>query len=176
MSASNLPVNMNLSIDYSNKPLNEIWLAGGCFWGVDAYMRRVSGVAVTSVGYANGNTENPTYEQVCHQGTGHAETVYIKYDPDRISLDSLLQEFFFIIDPTTRNHQGGDIGTQYRSAIYYKNPEDLEIIQNAIKKEQMKYKKPIIIEVKLIEKYYLAEEYHQSYLEKNPNGYCHIKF
>ena len=146
MSKSKLPENPNRSIDYPNKPLKEIWLAG-CFWGVEAYMRRVPGVAATSVGYANGTTANPTYEEVCHNGTGHAETVHVRYDPDRISLASLLQEFFFIIDPTSRNRQGGDVGSQYRSGVYYSDPVEREAIEAVVKIEQKKYGKPILTEI-----------------------------
>ncbi len=176
MSSSKLPDNPNRSIDYSSRPRKDIWLAGGCFWGVEAYMRRVLGVASTSVGYANGKTDNPTYDEVCHQGTGHAETVHVAYDPDRVSLPDLLKEFFFIIDPTSRNRQGGDVGSQYRSGIYYTDPADESIIRESVKKEQKKYGKPILTEVEPLRRYDLAEEYHQAYLEKNPNGYCHIKF
>lgn len=176
MGTSKLPQNPNLSIDYSSKPLNEIWLAGGCFWGVEAYMRRVEGVASTSVGYANGTTENPTYEEVCNNGTGHAETVHVKYDPSLISLEGILKEFFSIIDPTSFNRQGGDVGPQYRSGIYYKNQADADIALDFVAKLQAKFSKPIITEIKPLKHYYLAEDYHQSYLEKNPNGYCHIKF
>ena len=176
MHSSHLPENPNLNIDYSNKALKEIWLAGGCFWGVEAYVRRIPGVALTKVGYANGKTRNPTYEEVCHDGTGHAETVYVQYDPDRIPLVSLLEKFFGIIDPLSRNRQGGDSGLQYRTGIYYNDPDEMAVIHAFIEKEQQKYSKPILTEVEPLAAFYPAEEYHQSYLEKNPNGYCHIKF
>jgi peptide methionine sulfoxide reductase msrA/msrB len=176
MSHSTLPDNPNLSIDYTGKPLKDIWLAGGCFWGVEAYMRRVPGVAATTVGYANGKTANPTYEEVCKRGTGHAETVHVQYDPERIALPALLKAFFFIIDPTSRNRQGNDQGSQYRSGIYYANPAEADAIREVVKTEQSKYGKPIVTEVEPLRRYDLAEEYHQAYLEKNPNGYCHIKF
>jgi len=171
-----LPPNPNIGIDYSQSNLKEIWLAGGCFWGVEAYLRRIPGVAATSVGYANGKTVNPTYQDVCYQATGHAETVYVKYDPERISLESILGKFFEIIDPTSFNRQGGDVGSQYRTGIYFKNPEDGETAHKFVEKEQSKYKRAIVTEVKPLQNYYLAEEYHQSYLEKNPGGYCHINF
>lgn len=171
-----LPENPNSGIDYSKSELKEIWLAGGCFWGVEAYMRRVFGVAATTVGYANGKTENPTYQEVCYMGTGHAETVHVKYDPERINLENLLGRFFQIIDPTSFNRQGGDVGSQYRTGIYYKNPDDYEIAKMVAEREQIKYKKPIVIEIKPLQNYFPAEEYHQSYLEKNPDGYCHIEF
>lgn len=152
----------------------EIWLAGGCFWGVEAFMARVQGVIDASVGYANGKTENPTYEDVCHRGTGHAETVHVLYDPDRTDLKTLLHYFFMIIDPTTRNRQGNDWGAQYRTGVYYKDPADLHVIREGIAEEQKKYKKPIVTEVEPLVNFYLAEEYHQNYLEKNPGGYCHV--
>ena len=173
---SRFPKNPNKGIDYSNAQLSEIWFAGGCFWGVEAYMVRVYGVADVTSGYANGNTENPTYEEVCFSNTGHAETVHVKYDPQRVSLETLLEYFFMIIDPTAKNRQGNDVGSQYRSGIYYKDTQDLNIIKKYIDKQQEKYEKPIVTEVLPLEGYYLAEEYHQDYLEKNPDGYCHVDF
>jgi len=151
-------------------------LAGGCFWGVEAYMRRVLGVAKTSVGYANGKTQNPTYEDVCFKNTGHAETVHVTYDSSRISLEGILDEFFKIIDPTSFNRQGNDVGSQYRSGVYYTDDKEEQIILDYIVKIQPKYKREIVTEVKQLEIYYIAEKYHQSYLEKNPGGYCHIEF
>ncbi len=171
---SKLPDNPNEGIDYSKKSLHSIWFAGGCFWGVEAYMRRVLGVAKTSVGYANGKSENPSYEDVCTGKTGHAETVYILYDPEVVTLEKLLQEFFIIIDPTSFNRQGNDTGSEYRTGIYYKHIADEETIREFISKQQEKTSKPILTEIKPLYSYSLAEEYHQSYLEKNPNGYCHI--
>jgi len=159
-----------------NKTFSEIWLAGGCFWGVEAFMKHVPGVVQTEVGYANGKTENPTYEEVCHNNTGHAETVYIKYNPHRISLKKLLDYFFQIIDPTLLNRQGHDVGTQYRTGIYYKNLADKRIIEEYINNKQKEYSSKIRTEVLPLENFYKAEEYHQDYLDKNPNGYCHIDF
>lgn len=173
---NNLPENPNLDIDYSQAELREIWLAGGCFWGVEAYLDRVPGVAMTTVGYANGDTENPTYEDVCYRNTGHAEAVHVKYDPERISLEELLEQFFLIIDPTVLNRQGNDVGSQYRTGVYYQEDSDRVRILNFIAAEQEKYSRPIVTEVEELEHYYLAEEYHQKYLEKNPGGYCHISF
>lgn len=152
----------------------EIWLAGGCFWGVEEYFSRIEGVVETSVGYANGSTENPSYYDI--PTTGHAETVYIRYDSEGLSLYTLLEYYFKIIDPTSKNRQGYDVGTQYRTGIYYIDNKDKEIIEQAIAKEQRKYKAPIVTEVKKLENYYPAEEYHQDYLKKNPEGYCHIDF
>ena len=153
----------------------EIYLAGGCFWGTEAYLSAIRGVTYTEVGYANGKTKNPSYEDVCHRNTGHAETVRVEYDPDVISLEFLLELFYDSIDPTSRNRQGADIGTQYRTGIYYTNSDDLAVIERSIARLQAKYDVKIAIEVKPLENYYKAEEYHQKYLEKNPNGYCHIR-
>lgn len=152
----------------------EIYLAGGCFWGVEKYLKSISGVIHTDVGYANGKTENPTYEEVCYQDTGHAETVKVQYDPKIISLSHILQLYFHVINPTSINRQGNDVGSQYRTGIYYIDPKDQPIIMKNINDLQRKYDKPIAIEVKPLENFYLAEEYHQDYLDKNPTGYCHI--
>lgn len=152
----------------------EIYLAGGCFWGTEKYLKSLPGVKKTDVGYANGRTENPSYEDVCHRDTGHAETVRVEYDPEQISLSYILHMYFDVIDPTSLNRQGNDIGSQYRTGIYYVNPEDEAIIRAAVSELQEKYDKPIAIEVAPLENYYLAEEYHQDYLTKNPGGYCHI--
>lgn len=152
----------------------EIWLAGGCFWGLQAYLDKLSGVVYTNVGYANGHTEHPSYEQVCHHDTGHAETVYVQYDPERIDLATLLEYFFKVVDPTAENRQGNDIGSQYRSGIFYKDPADKAIIDQAIAREQEKHSVRIVTEVLPLRNYYVAEDYHQQYLDKNPHGYCHI--
>jgi peptide methionine sulfoxide reductase msrA/msrB len=177
MNNSGLPVNPNKSIDYSGSDLKKIWLAGGCFWGVEAYMSRVPGVADVTVGYANGKSENPTYQDVCYNNTGHAETVEVSYDPARISLENLLTEYFEIIDPTSLNQQGNDRGSQYRTGIYYSDQgNDLPVIESVLVAQQKKYTKPIVTEVEPLRQYFLAEEYHQDYLEKNPGGYCHISF
>ncbi|HZK33015.1 MAG TPA: peptide-methionine (S)-S-oxide reductase MsrA [Tissierellaceae bacterium] len=154
--------------------MKEIYLAGGCFWGVEEYFSRIEGVLDTDVGYANGKTENPTYKQVCTGITGHAETTHIKYDESKVSLKELLDRFFRIIDPTLLNRQGGDIGNQYRTGIYYVDPEDFDIIQEVVDETQKKYTKKIVTEVMPIDKYFSAEDYHQDYLKKNPGGYCHI--
>lgn len=153
--------------------MKEIYLAGGCFWGVEEYFSRIEGVVETSVGYANGHKANPSYEQVCTGTTGHTETTYIKYD-DRISLEELLTKFFRIIDPTLLNRQGGDIGNQYRTGIYYLDKSDKSIIDGIVEEEQKKHKKAIVTELLPLSSYYEAEEYHQDYLKKNPGGYCHI--
>lgn len=158
----------------ANEGKREIWLAGGCFWGMQAYLDKLSGVVYTNVGYANGDTENPSCEQVCYNNTGHAETVYVQYDPQRMDLATLLTYFFKVVDPTLINRQGNDRGSQYRSGIYYKEPADKTIIDQVIAREQKKYSAAIVTEVLPLLNYYVAEEYHQKYLEKNPQGYCHI--
>jgi peptide-methionine (S)-S-oxide reductase len=156
------------------KYMKEIYLAGGCFWGLQAYMDLRKGILETVVGYANGNTESPTYQQVCTNTTGYAEAVYIKYDENIITLEKILQDFWKVIDPTLMNRQGGDVGTQYRTGIYYTSDEDLTTISKSMDQEREKYNKPIVTELETLKNFYPAEEYHQKYLEKNPNGYCHI--
>jgi len=154
--------------------LRDIWLAGGCFWGLEAYLDRLRGVVWTQVGYANGDTDNPTYEQVCYSNTGHAETVFVRYDPAQIPLATLLAYFFKVVDPTTLDRQGADRGRQYRSGIYYRDAVDEPVIRAVIVAEQRKYRAPVVTEVMPLYNYYPAEEYHQKYLAKNPGGYCHI--
>jgi len=152
----------------------DIILAGGCFWGTEKYLSVIPGVVETEAGYVNGSTEKPTYEEVCYEGTGHAEAVRVVYDADRISLHRLLQLFFESIDPTVLNRQGPDAGSQYRTGIYFTNESDKEIAIEELNILQTKYEKKIVVEVKKIENYSAAEVYHQKYLEKNPFGYCHI--
>ena len=152
----------------------EIYLAGGCFWGTEKFFALMEGVTATAVGYANGATENPSYEDVCRRNTGHAETVRVEYNPSEIQLTELLDLYYKAIDPTSVNKQGGDIGTQYRTGIYYVDANDLPIIDASIKELATHYEKPIAIEVLPLENFYLAEEYHQNYFYKNPTGYCHI--
>lgn len=154
--------------------MSEIYLAGGCFWGTEKYFSLIHGVLSTQTGYANGQTENPTYEAVCHNNTGHAETVHVVYDPEIISLDFLLDLYYEAIDPFSVNRQGGDRGTQYRTGIYYTQKEDLPIIENSIANLEKKHGRPVAIEVQPLFNFTSAEEYHQKYLDKNPTGYCHI--
>lgn len=151
-----------------------IYLAGGCFWGTEKYLQNIQGVIATEVGYANGKKENPTYEEVSYKNTGHAETVKVTYDPTIISLGFLLKLFYEVIDPTTLNRQGHDVGEQYRTGVYYEDEMDKIIILKSMEELSLKYQKPIVVEVLPLENYYKAEEYHQKYLDKNPNGYCHI--
>jgi methionine-S-sulfoxide reductase len=154
--------------------LKEIYLAGGCFWGTEKYLSNINGIVKTDVGYANGNTENPSYEEVCHKNTGHAETVHVGYDPAKIRLQFILSLYYDVINPTSINRQGGDTGSQYRTGIYYVDSADLNVIQDSIAELQTKHDKPIAIEVLPLLNYYPAEEYHQKYLDKHPSGYCHI--
>ncbi len=154
--------------------IKEIYLAGGCFWGIEKYLAMIKGVVSTQVGYANGNTENPSYEEVCRKGTGHAETVKVSYDSTLVSLGRILELFYSAIDPTAKNKQGNDIGTQYRTGIYYSDDQDQVVIQSSLQKLQLSYDQPIAVEALPLENYYTAEEYHQKYLDKNPGGYCHI--
>ena len=152
----------------------EIWLAGGCFWGLEKYFSGVRGVIKTSVGYANGRVVSPTYKQVCAGTSGCAETVHVMYNPNELPLPRLLNLYMQAIDPTSLNKQGGDTGEQYRTGIYYLDEADLPAINAEIKKVDALYSEPVVVEVKPLSSYYLAEEYHQDYLKKNPTGYCHI--
>lgn len=154
--------------------LSEIYLAGGCFWGSEKYLGSIRGVLSTQVGYANGETENPTYEEVCHRNTGHAEAVRVVYDADILPLAFLLALYYESIDPVSVNRQGGDRGAQYRTGIYYINNADLPVIERSIAQLQTRYDKPIAIEVAPLHNFSPAEDYHQKYLDKNPGGYCHI--
>lgn len=151
-----------------------IYFAGGCFWGMEKYMASLFGVLETQAGYANGKTENPTYEDVCRHDTGHAETVRVVYDAAVQPLGSLLDLFFEAIDPFSVNRQGGDTGIQYRTGIYYTDPSDEPLIRNSLQKLENKAGKPPAIECRRLENFFKAEEYHQKYLDKNPGGYCHI--
>lgn len=152
----------------------DIYLAGGCFWGVEKYVSLLAGVTDTETGYANGNTENPTYDDVCYRDTGHAETVKVTYDNKKVSLYNLLQRFFEAINPTSVNRQGPDVGIQYRSAIYYTDKTDLNEISKALKDLQERYFEPLAIIAEPLNQYFKAEDFHQKYLDKNPRGYCHI--
>ena len=151
-----------------------IYLAGGCFWGVEAYISRLKGVNNTEVGYANGRDLSPTYEKVCTGKTGHAETVKATYNPRIISLDEILESFFRIIDPFALNRQGADIGTQYRTGIYWQEESQKETVINFLREKQSKTSKKIVVEARAIGNFYPAEMYHQKYLERNPQGYCHV--
>ncbi len=152
----------------------EIWLAGGCFWGAQHYFDCLDGVLETQVGYANGRTANPSYEQVKHENTGHAETVHVVFDDARLPLPVLLEQYYKIIDPTAVDRQGGDVGHQYRTGIYYLDPVQKPVIKASLAALQAQYDRPLAVEVRPLENFYTAEEYHQKYLDKNPGGYCHV--
>ncbi|GLB25528.1 peptide-methionine (R)-S-oxide reductase [Lacrimispora xylanolytica] len=152
----------------------EIYLAGGCFWGTEQYLQNIPGILATEVGYANGNTEHPAYEEVCRHNTGHAETVKVEYEDTVIGLPYILELYYDVINPVSINRQGGDVGSQYRTGIYYTDAKDAPVIEESIKKLQNRYQEKIAIERLPLENYYKAEEYHQKYLDKNPGGYCHI--
>ena len=157
--------------DASNK---DIYLAGGCFWGTEHYFKQIEGVVNTEVGFANGHTENPSYEEVYTDTTGFAETVRVTYNPEVVSLEFLLQMYFKAIDPTSLNKQGHDEGTRYRTGIYYTHTEDLPIIEKVFAHVQKNFQQPLVVEKQPLENFYAAEAYHQDYLEKNPTGYCHL--
>ena len=152
----------------------EIYLAGGCFWGTEKYMQEIAGVIETQVGHATGQTAAPTSEQVCHENTGHAETVRVVYDSSKAPLSWLLGLFYRIIDPTSVNRQGGDTGRQYRTGVYYTNPQDKEVVEASLAALQKQYSQPLAVEALPLKNFYPAEEYHQKYLDKNPTGYCHV--
>ena len=150
----------------------EIYLAGGCFWGLEEYFSRISGVLQTSVGYANGQVETTNYQLI--KETDHAETVQVIYDENAVSLREILLYYFRVIDPLSVNQQGNDRGRQYRTGIYYKDEEDLPTIYTLVQEQERMLGRKIAVEVEKLRHYILAEDYHQDYLKKNPGGYCHI--
>ncbi len=154
--------------------MNSIIVAGGCFWGVEEYYKRLKGIVNTKVGYTDCDIDNPTYEKVC-DSLGHVEAVYLEYNND-ITLLKIVEHLFRIIDPTSLNKQGVDQGVQYRTGVYYQTEEEKSIIVDYISKRQVEFKKPIVLEVKKATKFHNAEDYHQNYLEVNPTGYCHVNF
>jgi peptide-methionine (S)-S-oxide reductase len=150
--------------------------AAGCFWGVEDEFRKVPGVLNATVGYSGGRTQNPTYKDVCSGTTGHAEVCQVEFDPEKTSFESLVSLFFNMHDPTTLNRQGPDVGSQYRSAIFYHNETQrtkAEEVKEKLEKEA-KFKRPIVTEVKAVSDFYPAEEYHQQYFQKNGISHCHI--
>jgi methionine-S-sulfoxide reductase len=151
-------------------------LAGGCFWGVEELLRKIPGIIDTEVGYTGGATPHPTYETVKTGQTGHAEAIDITYDPDVLPYAKLLELFFQMHDPTTRNRQGNDIGTQYRSAIFVRTPEERRTAEKIIAAENAsgRWPRPLVTTIEDFKGFYSAEDYHQDYLRKNPGGYnCH---
>ena len=153
--------------------MKTIFLAGGCFWGMQKFIDQFDGVTETEVGYANGPDQAPSYQDVC-SNSGHAETVRIEYDPARISLTKLLEYYFMVIDPLSVNRQGGDRGIQYRTGIYYTAPDQLPEIEAVYRAEEKKAGAKLAVELQPLCNFFPAEEYHQKYLDKNPGGYCHI--
>ena len=154
----------------------EATFAGGCFWGMQAYFKKVKGVLGTRVGYTGGHAADPDYKQVCSGETGHAEAVDVIFDPKTVSYSRLLEHFWGMHNPTSLNKQGGDCGSQYRAAIFYHDEQQKKLAEeskSALGKSG-KHKKPIVTEITRAGKFYQAEEYHQDYLDKNPGGYCHI--
>ena len=154
--------------------IHTIYLAGGCFWGVEAYFRRIDGIESAVSGYANGRTEHPTYEQVCRHHSARAEPVALRFDDQKISLADILQHYFRLIDPTAHHRQGNDIGEQYRTGIYHTAPTHAPIITAALDALQQQYSQALAVENLPLQHFYPAEDYHQDYLGKHPDGYCHI--
>jgi peptide methionine sulfoxide reductase msrA/msrB len=158
-----------------NKNVREIYFAGGCFWGTEHFFQQIRGVVGTEVGYANGNTQNPTYEEVVSHTTGFAETVKVQYDPEQVDLKLLIDLYFKTIDPTSKDQQGNDRGNQYRTGIYFTNKTDEALVKDEVQKLAKNYSKPLLVETIPLKNFYRAEDYHQDYLDKNPGGYCHIE-
>jgi methionine-S-sulfoxide reductase len=154
--------------------MKTIYFAGGCFWGTEHYMSQFEGVVETVVGYANGNVADPAYEEVYTDKTGHVECVKVVYDDEMISLATLCRLFFRSIDPLLLNRQGGDIGTRYRTGIYWNDTDDQAVVEEVYAEIQRKYNEPLVVEKSPLKCFYSAEEYHQKYLVKNPEGYCHL--
>lgn len=153
--------------------MKTVYLAGGCFWGLEKFIDQFDGVAETEVGYANGPDKAPNYKEVC-ASSGHAETVKIVYDPERISLTELLEYYFMVIDPLSVNRQGHDTGIQYRTGIYYTDETMLPEIEAVYRAQEEKAGAKLAVELEPLRNFFSAEEYHQKYLDKNPGGYCHI--
>lgn len=152
----------------------KIVFAGGCFWGTEKFFKNLRGVLAAHAGYANSKVENPTYEEVCSGETGAAEAVEVTYNATTVDLPKLVRLYFQTIDPTSLDRQGNDHGTQYRTGIYYTSDYQKEVALSVLKEEQKNYKKDIVTEVRPLKNFYRAEEKHQDYLGKNPDGYCHI--
>ena len=158
--------------------LETIYLAGGCYWGLESLLGQIKGIQETVVGFSGGHIDDVSYEEVSSGQTGHAETIMIKFDKDELSFENLLYEFFKLHNPTTPNQQGNDIGSQYRSSIFYTSNNQKEIAEKVIKKVEGSghWEAKVVTEIKAFDKFFPAEEAHQKYLEKNPSGYsCHFK-
>jgi len=166
--------NENETVDLGGN-VKEIYFAGGCFWGTEHLFQQVRGVVKTEVGYANGKTKNPTYEEVISHTTGFTETVKVKYDADEVDLKLLIDLYFKSIDPTTLNRQGNDVGDNYRSGIYFTDKNTEAVVKAEVERLAKNYTKPVVVEVQTLKNFYRAEDYHQDYLNANPGGYCHIE-
>ena len=154
--------------------MKTIFLAAGCFWGAQHYLKQIHGVVETETGFANGNTDNPTYKEVYTDRTGYAEAVRVVFDPEVLPLKRLVQLYFDCIEPTSVNQQGEDRGTRYRTGVYYIEPEDRLTIQEVYDEVQRGYSAPLAVEVEPIRNFFPADESHQDYLDKHPDGYCHL--
>ncbi len=154
----------------------EIYLAGGCYWGTEKFLSSLTGVVRTEVGFANGFVEAPSYDAVKHTRTGHAETVHVVYEDDVLPLSTLLDLFYRIIDPTSVNRQGLDVGDQYRTGIYTVSDNDLAVARSSLRRLSERLAQPVAVECEPLRCFYTAEEYHQKYLDKNPGGYCHVSW
>ena len=156
--------------------MQTIYFAGGCFWGTEHFFKQVRGVVQTETGFANGDAAlvNPSYEQVYTDQTGYAETVRVVYDETVADLEFLVNMFFAAIDPLSLNQQGHDVGTRYRTGVYYVDESQLPIIKKVFAEQQAKYAEPLAVELMPLQNYYPADEYHQDYLDKHPDGYCHL--
>ena len=153
-----------------------IYFAGGCFWGTQHFFAQLIGVKSAVCGYANGHTQNPRYEEVYTDTTGFAETVQVRYNPELIGLEELASLFFCIIDPLSLNRQGHDEGTRYRTGIYYTDPAERAVLENVYAREEARAGAPLVVELEPLQNFFPAEERHQDYLDKNPDGYCHLPF
>lgn len=163
-------------MDFSNESNYVIYLAGGCFWGIEHLMQSIPGVIDAQSGYANGTGEaDANYKTVCAGATGFRETVRVEYDPEQVSLEALLMAYFYVVDPTVQNRQGDDIGTQYQTGIYYTN-EAAKKTAERIAELERSHSQAFFVEIGPLVNFYPAEEYHQNYLVNNPNGYCHVPF
>lgn len=154
--------------------IKSIYFAGGCFWGTEHFFKQIEGVTFTETGYANGSTPDPTYRQVYTDTTGYAETVHVEYDNDFIDLEFLVRMFFKAIDPTSLNRQREDVDIRYRTGIYYTDAEELPCIKNIYDEIGRQYESTLVVELEPLKNFYRAEDYHQDYLENNPDGYCHL--
>jgi peptide-methionine (S)-S-oxide reductase len=156
--------------------MNKVMFGAGCFWGVQFYFDQVPGVTKTLVGYSGGHTENPTYEDVCSHTTGHAEVVYLEYDEEKVSFETLLKQFFRMHDPTQLNRQGPDIGDNYRSVIYFYNSEQQKLAEKIRDETQNNFEDKIVTEIAKAKDFYVGEDYHQKYAEKTGRGICHVEY